>query len=231
MPRTINPNDLAGAIYGRLTIIRVSGSNKHGAKKVLCMCSCGKEKEVMLNSLRIGTTKSCGCLRKELLVKNSTKHSLCKHRLYHIFNNMKDRCYNENEKSYKNYGGRGIVICDEWLSDFQKFFDWSIANGYSSGLQIDRVNNNLGYCPDNCRYTTGSINSQNTRLIRKSNKTGYRGVCFSKNTYIAQLQTREIRIYKEGFKTAEEAAAYRDKCVVEHGICSPLNFPINEVDA
>lgn len=225
MPKKLDVNKLIGNKYGRWTIIRLSSKNKYGAIRVLCLCDCGTEKQVVVNSLLYGSSRSCGCLHNELLSAGNTTHSLTNDKLYIVYHGIKGRCYNKKHRSFNIYGGRGIVICDEWLSDFQKFYDWSIANGYVDGLQVDRIDNDKGYFPDNCRFVTASNNCQNTRLIRENNRSGYRGVCFSKNTYIAQIQTRGIRIYKEGFNTAKDAALYRDKCVIEHGINSPLNFP------
>lgn len=84
-------------------------------------------------------------------------------RLYRIYNNMKNRCYNERSNSYKNYGGRGITVCDEWKNDFKAFYDWAITHGYRDDLSIDRIDNDKGYSPDNCRWVTNYVQSNNTR--------------------------------------------------------------------
>ena len=84
-------------------------------------------------------------------------------RLYRIYNNMKNRCYNEHSNSYKNYGGRGITVCDEWLNDFKAFYDWAITHGYRDDLTIDRKDNDKGYSPDNCRWATALEQRLNQR--------------------------------------------------------------------
>lgn len=130
---------------------------------------CGGSTVVTTGSLRSGNTKSCGCLRKEMLVKRQTVHGMAKsqerHPLYIVWASMKSRCYNPNEPSYKNYGGRGIKMCDEWM-DFVPFMKWALNNGYREGLEIDRIDNNGNYEPGNCRFVTRSENQLNKRNNR-----------------------------------------------------------------
>ena len=92
------------------------------------------------------------------------KHGLRKHRLYRIWSNMKNRCYNPNTRSYERYGGRGITVCDEWKNDFMSFYNWSIANGYRDDLTLDRSNNDGNYTPENCRWATQKQQHNNTSL-------------------------------------------------------------------
>ena len=107
--------------------------------------------------------KSCGC-SPYLTNKGNTKHGKTKSRLFRIWSGMKFRCLNSNNKDYKNYGGRGISICDEWINNFENFYKWSSVNGYKHDLSIDRINNDGNYTPDNCRFVTNMINSQNRRI-------------------------------------------------------------------
>lgn len=134
---------------------------------VLLKCDCGATKEMIYNSFKRGQSTSCGCFRREnaaFLVNNREhKHNLSKHPLYKIWRSMKARCYNPNERQYKDYGGRGIVLCDEWVSDFKAFYDWCNINGYEKGLQIDREKNDDIYKPDNCRFVKPAQNMRNTR--------------------------------------------------------------------
>lgn len=115
------------------------------------------------DNLKQGKTQSCGCLHNELLAKRNERHSLSKTRIYYIFNGMKDRCYNNKNKSYKDYGGRGITICDEWLNDFVVFYKWATENGYKEGLSIERIDVNKGYSPENCAWIPKEMQAKNTR--------------------------------------------------------------------
>lgn len=151
--------NLTGQRFGRLIVIKESGKNKWGYYKWKCKCDCGNIVFVIGSCLKSGGTKSCGCYQKE----KATKHGLRNHPLFMVWQDMKRRCYNKKYKSYSDYGGRGIKVCDEWLNNFKTFYDFCITNGWKKGLCIDRENNNGDYNPNNCRFVRHKENNQNTR--------------------------------------------------------------------
>mgnify|MGYP007128596402 CR=1 FL=1 len=136
-------------------------------KMVKAICDCGNECEVPATRVKSGKTKSCGCLGiKNLELGRQSTHGLHAHHLNYIWVGMKQRCYNKSNEAYKNYGGRGITVCDEWRNSLKSFYDWCMANGYSPELQLDRKENNGNYEPSNCRFVTAKINSNNRRDTR-----------------------------------------------------------------
>lgn len=151
--------DLTGKRFGKLTVICRVENNKHGQPQWRCHCDCGKETIVVGQKLRKGITKSCGCLVYEQ--KTRLTHGMTGTVLHNRWLNMKSRCFNPHNKRYERYGGRGITICDEWL-DFKNFYNWSVANGFSEELSLDRIDNDKGYCPDNCRWATPRQQANNT---------------------------------------------------------------------
>ena len=147
-----------------------------------------------------------------------TTHGLWNHRLYHTWKSMKRRVFDIKSKSYKHYGGRGITICDRWL-DVKNFID-DMYPSYKEGLELDRINNNGNYEPNNCRWTTRSVQCRNTVRIMSRNTSGYRGVGFNKhqNKFVASITINRRRTQIGAFKTAEEAGYAYDKYVIDNNL-------------
>lgn len=151
--------DMIGKQFGRWTVTCIDEFSSKKALKYICKCECGKIKSIAGAELRRGRSKSCGCLQLESV----SKHNMSYSRLYGIWGGMKDRCYNKNEKHYKEYGFRGISVCKEWKEDFNSFYEWAMSNGYSEKLTIDRIDVNGDYEPNNCRWITKEEQNRNKR--------------------------------------------------------------------
>lgn len=155
-------HDLTGRRFGRLTVMqRATENTKHGRARWTCKCDCGNIITTSGNCLLKGHTKSCGCAVHDN--KPLYKHGLSKTRLHYIWRAMKDRCYNPKNSHYKSYGERGISLCDDWNNDFVSFYMWAINSGYREGLSIDRIDNEKGYSPDNCKWSTDIEQANNKR--------------------------------------------------------------------
>lgn len=181
MPRKIPDHEIIGTRSHRLLAIDMDGRN------VLCECDCGTIKTINRKMFTGKKVKSCGCAQSEWLIEynkrqketgahHNTTHGMSKTPLYRCWVNMKARCYDENEPAYKNYGGRGISVCDRWKNSFEMFLqDMGIPE---RGLTLDRLNPNGNYEPDNCVWADVAQQALNKR-VREGSSCEYKGVSYS----------------------------------------------------
>ena len=219
----IKPTSLDGQKFGRLTVIKRGENYSDGTTSQICLCDCGKQIRVRSRALLTGNTKSCGCLLSDSSRERASnqrwnneyiKDTLpFKKKISSIRVMMIQRCVNPNNKNYKEYGERGISVCDEWLdkeNGAKNFYEWAINSGYADGLTIDRINNDGNYEPSNCRWTDRTTQGHNQR-IRKDNISGHKGVSYDKTRkkWKAFLYHKNKLVGIEYFETKEQAIEYR----------------------
>lgn len=154
---------LEGKKFGRLKVLRFYDVDpKRRESRWICKCDCGNEVIAVGYRLTSGKTRSCGCLNKEITIATSTTHGLSHEKLYFVWKAMIARCENSKNPRYKDYGGRGVKVYSEW-HDVQKFIEWANVSGYKEGLEIDRIDNDGNYEPNNCRWATRETQTRNTR--------------------------------------------------------------------
>lgn len=191
-----------GDKINRLTILEKKLVQYNGQQKTIaiCMCDCGNLTKPTLSSIISEKIKSCGCWKaekaRERISKSNYKHGKgnYQNKLYRVWSSMKNRCNNKNNPEYKNYGGRGITVCELWQRDFESFEEWAINNGYADGLTLDRINVNGNYEPNNCRWATRKVQAINKRNNRMDTI-----------TMTAFGETKSVRLWLED-----------DRCNVEH---------------
>lgn len=202
--------DHTGLVYGRLTV-KEAAKSRGTAPYWICQCSCGNIIEVSSSNLKSGNTSSCGCLHKEVMLK----HGDCTSRLYGIWRNMRARC---RTKGNKYHADKGISVCKDWES-YDNFKNWSLLNGYSSYLSIDRINGDKDYKPDNCRWANVYTQSRNSvRTPKYKSKSGFTGVYLQHDTgkYSAQISREGTSIHLGSFCTKKEAAIARDNYIINN---------------
>ncbi len=147
--------------------------------------------------------------------------------LYKVWNNMRKRIYNPSNPNYPNYGGRGIKICKEWET-YPPFKAWALSNGYSPSLSIDRVDNDGNYTPANCRWADKTTQARNTRILRKNNTSGYRGVTFftRDRAWKAQITVGNLHINIGLYSSKVEAAKAYNKYIMENSL---KDYPLNKI--
>lgn len=206
--------DLSGMSYGKLTVTRRAENDKNGKAMWICLCECGNTIKVPSRYLRNGEKTSCNHCKTFAAPYLARTH---KNRLYHTWSEMRRRC-NANVTNHKYYKDKGITYCKEW-EDFDTFASWATENGYQPGLEIDRINSDDDYYPENCRWVTHADNSRN-RKARSNNHTGYPGI--EKRVYPSGRIAYRVTIAHNGrinigtFDTLEEAYTARRNAEVQY---------------
>lgn len=183
---------------------------------------CGTHFKAQTSSIKNGNTKSCGCYQKSQVAKSNTllntTHVGKGTRLYKIWASMKNRTLSPKHKQYKDYGGRGIALCDDW-KEFVPFRDWALSKGYSAELSIDRIDNDKGYEPNNCRWTTQTIQNRNRRMVC-NNTSGFRGVSYikTKGKFRANITINYKLIHLGYYLTAVEGAISYNSYIIENNL-------------
>ena len=202
--------DLVGNSYGKLYVVAKTELKKNGQSVWFCHCDCRNFKLIRTADLTSGRVVDCGCRFKGQARENSLKHGYWGSKPYSVVTSVLSRCYSKSKDNYSNYGGRGITICDEWKSNLGLFCKWLEDQGLRDGLQIDRIDNDSGYSPSNCRLLPVAFNIINKRGYGRTGVCGVklRDNC-SNNPYLVQIRLFGIKFNIARSKTLLDAASVR----------------------
>ena len=199
---------------------------KQKKRFAIFLCECGKEFKTQVHSIKSGNSKMCKDCGKQFNKTHGDGTTKSKHyRLYQIWHSMIDRCYNENNKDFKYYGGRGIIVYEKWKEDYTIFKAWALVNSYSTTLTIERKNGDKNYTPENCKWATMLEQAQNTKCIMTTNTSGYRGVSWNKAAakWKACIGVNKKIIHLGYYTDKIEAAKQYNKYVIDNKLKHTIN--------
>lgn len=211
---TVRGMDLTGQRFGRWQVIR-RGENKDNRVAWWCECDCGNTGTIDTRRLVRGMSKSCGCLARDVNTRHGHNKQGNRSPEYTSWHQMKQRCLNPNDKRFHDYGGRGITVCDRWMN-FNNFLE-DMGKKPSPRHSIDRIDNDGGYEPNNCKWSDDYEQQRNIR-IHKNNRTGVKGVSFdkSRDKYLAQMMYKGKRVLFKRFDSLKEAEDARKKAELKY---------------
>lgn len=220
MSKTVNYQE--GQIIGKLVFVRDITKEPNKSRRAFFLCPiCNKEFESNISNVKAELSTKCRPCSDKLIDRSYTiKHGFKNHPLYAVWTGMKQRCYNPvNLDNKPHYYDRAIKVCEEWLNNPEEFCRWSLENGYSKGLQIDRKNPDKDYSPENCRWVTPSINQRNRRKKRNSSSK-FIGVSFNKDMNLWKVGIRILNKTKHlgYYRTEEEAVQIRNNYIIENNV-------------
>ena len=220
-----NMKDMTPRLIGETYLRKATETSPQRYRYGLYECAyCGGEFEAGVAKVKRGYTKSCGCLRGDA-------HGLTYNKFYKTWNNMIQRCTSPNHRKYKDYGARGIIVCEEWL-DVANFVAWAESTHPNiTGVSLDRIDNDKGYSPENCRWADASTQAINQR-ISKRNKSGYIGVswCKVRGMWTIRIKTGVRYECLGNFDDLMEAVIFRDQYIIENKLPHKLNLKQEKIN-